>query len=341
MAFYFLYHNVIAESCFPIGNLKLTLRKGLWMMKKLINLQLMAEGGASAAAPGAEGGAATGVEGAFPVAQTGEDLSQVVYGKANVQDVANPNDAKTTDSIDPAERMKQFDNLIKKGGEYANEFNKRTQSIIDKRFKEMKTLEETLKSHDSIMGLLAAKYGVDATDAKALEKAINDDTSLFEEAAYKEGLSAEQYRQKLQLEQENARLKAAQEEAQRNAGAEQIYAKWLAQADEVKAKYGVDFDMASEMENPEFTQLLGAGIDFEAAYKTIHFDDMLNGAMAVTAQNVSQAMVNNIQSRSRRPAENGTQSANSTIFKADPSKWTDSDMDEVIKRVAGGADIAL
>lgn len=310
-------------------------------MKKLINLQLMAEGGASAAAPGAEGGAATGVEGASPVAQKGEDLSQVVYGKANVQDVANPNDANTTDSIDPADKMKQFDNMIKKGGEYADEFNKRTQAIIDKRFKEMKTLEETLKSHDSIMGLLAAKYGVDATDAKALEKAINDDTSLFEEAAFKEGLSAEQYRQKLQLEQENARLKAAQEEAQRTAGAEQIYAKWLAEADEVKAKYGVDFDMASEMENPQFTQLLGAGIDFEAAYKTIHFDDMLNGAMAVTAQNVSQAMVNNIQSRSRRPVENGTQSASSTIFKADPSKWTDSDMDEVIKRVAGGADIAL
>ena len=314
-------------------------------MKKLINLQLMAEGGASAAAPAAEGGAATGVAqgaGDPPVSQKGEDLSQVVYGKSKLQDVANPtNDANATDSIDPADKMKQFDNMIKKGGQYADEFNKRTQSIIDKRFKETKSLEETLKSHDSIMGLLAARYGVDATDIKALEKALNDDTSLFEEAAFKEGLSAEQYRQKLQLEQENARLRAAQEEAQQNARVDQIYAKWLSDAEEVKSKYGLDFDLQTELDNPQFTQLLGSGVDFEAAYKTIHFDDMLNGAMALTAQNVSQAMVNNIQSRSRRPAENGTQSASSTIFKADPSKFTNADLDEIRRRVAAGEEIIL
>ena len=162
-----------------------------------------------------------------------------------------------------------------------------------------------------------------------------------EEAAFKEGLSPEQYRHKLQLEQENARLREAQEEAERQAGAEQIYAQWLNDAEAVKAKYGVDFDMATEMENPQFTQLLGSGIPFEAAYKTVHFDDMLNGAMALTAQNVSKAMVNNIQSRSRRPAENGTQSATNTIVKADPSKFTDADFNEIRRRVAAGEEIRL
>ncbi len=302
----------------------------------------MAEGGAGTAAPSAEGGAATGVQGDSPVSQKGEDLSKVVYGKSSNQEVANPtNDTKTTDSINPADRQKQFAEMIKKGGEWHEEFNKYSQDMINKRFKETKNLEKTLESHNAILGLLAAKYGVDVSDTKALEKAINDDNSLFEEAAFKEGLSAEQYRQKLQLEQENARLKAAQEEAERNAGAEQIYAKWLSDSEAVKAKYGVDFDLAAEMENPQFTQLLGSGVDFEAAYKTIHFDDMLNGAMALTAQNVSQAMVNNIQSRSRRPAENGTQSASSTIFKADPSKFTNADLDEIARRVAAGEEIYL
>ncbi len=305
----------------------------------------MAEGGAGTAAQAAEGGAATGVAqgaGDSPVSQKGEDLSQVIYGKAIKQEVANPtNDANATNSIDPAERQKAFDNMIKKGGEYAEEFNKRTQAIIDKRFKETKNLEETLKSHDSIMGLLAAKYGVDVSDTKALEEALNNDTSLFEEAAFKEGLSPEQYRHKLQLEQENARLKDAQEEAERQTRVEQIYAQWLNDAEEVKAKYGVDFDMATEMENPQFTQLLGSGIPFEAAYKTVHFDDMLNGAMAITAQNVSKAMVNNIQSRSRRPAENGTQSATNTIVKADPRKFTVADFNEIRRRVAAGEEIRL
>jgi hypothetical protein len=311
-------------------------------MKKIINLQLMADGGAGASAAGADGGAATGVQGAPPVAQ-GEDLSNVVYGKSIGEGVANlDHDVSSTNDITPAERQKNFDEMIKKGGEYAEEFNKRTQDIINKRFKETKNLEETLKSHESILGLLAAKYGVDVSDTKALEEALNNDTSLFEEAAFKEGLSPEQYRHKLQLEQENKRLKEAQEQLEIQQGSEQIYANWLREADELVNKYGItDFDMALEMENPQFTQLLSSGVPFEAAYLTIHFDDILGGAMAATAQNVSQAMVNNIQSRSRRPAENGTLSASSTIFKADPSKFTNKDLDEIKRRVAAGEQIAF
>lgn len=311
-------------------------------MKHKMYLQLLADGGAGASTGAADGGAATGGEGAFPVAQKGEDLSNVVYGKSNNQEVANPNDIKTTTDVNKADRQKQFAEMIKKGGEWHDEFDKYSQDIINKRFKETKNLEKTLESHNAIMGLLAAKYGVDATDAKALEKALNDDTSMFEDAAFKEGLTPEQYRQKLQLEQENARLKAAQEEAERNVHAEQIYAGWLKDADAMVEKYGLqNFDLALELENPTFTQLLSNGVDFEAAYKTIHFDEMVNGAMAQTASKVSEAMVNNIQSRSRRPAENGTESASSTIFKADPSKFTNADLDEIRRRVAAGEEIAL
>ena len=315
-------------------------------MKNLMNLQLMADGGAGTAASGADGGAATGVAdnaGVPPVAQEGGDLSNVVYGKSSEQDLANPaKDVGTTNNVKPADKQKLFDAMIRDGGEYQEEFNKRFQDAFNKRFKDHKALEETVKRHDSIMGLLAARYGVDATDAAAIEKAISDDNALIEEAAFKEGLNVDQYRAKLQLEQDNARMKAALEEREQQQGVQQIYAEWLKEADELVAKYGIqNFDMATEMENPQFTQLLSSGIPFEAAYKTIHFDDMLNGAMAVAAQNVSQAMVNNIQSRNRRPAENGTQSASSTIFKADPSKFTNQDLDEIRRRVAAGEEIYL
>jgi hypothetical protein len=63
--------------------------------------------------------------------------------------------------------------------------------------------------------------------------------------------------------------------------------------------------------------------------------------MAQTAQSVSKAMVNNIQSRASRPAENGTQSASNTIVKADPSKFTDADFNEIRRRVAAGEEIRL
>lgn len=320
-------------------------------MKKFINLQLFADGGAGAGtgasagmgSAGSEGsGAATGVQGDSPVSQAGEDLSDVQYGVSINQEVANPNDdVETTNDIKPADRKKAFENMIKKGGEWHEEFNEFSQNMINKRFKETKGLQEQLKSQETIMQTLAAKYGVDASDTAALSKAIEADNSMWEEAAYKEGLSVEQYKQKIALEQENARLKAAQEEAEANAGAEQIYAQWLADRDVVSQKYGIDIDLAVEMENPEFTQLLGSGIPFEAAYKTVHFDEMLGGAMAHTAQSVKTAMVNNMQARNRRPAENGTQSASSKMFKSDPSKLTDADVNEVIKRVARGAEISF
>lgn len=317
-------------------------------MKRKINLQLFGEGGAGAStgagATGSEGsGAVTGVTGDSPVSQsTGEDLSDVVYGVSNNQEVATPNNVETTEDIDPAERQKMFDEMIKKGGEYADAFNKRTQDIINKRFKETKGLEEQLKSQESIIQTLAAKYGVDAKDIAGINKAIDEDTSMWEDAAFKEGLTVEQYRNKLALEQENARLKAERDEAEAEEGANRIYNQWIIDSESLISKYGLqNFDLREELANPEFEQLLRNGISLEAAYKTIHFDDMVNGAMAYTAQNVSKAMVNNIQARGRRPVENGASSASSKVFKADPNQLSNQDIDEVIKRVARGADISF
>lgn len=300
-----------------------------------MNLQLFAEGGASAGATGE--GASTGVNGDSPVSR-GDDLSKVVYGKSN-QAVAEP----TTDDVSvPEDKTKAFDELIKKGGQYAEEFNKRTQSIIDKRFKDVKNMQSTLDSHSEIMDTLAAKYGVDASDIKALKKAIDNDTSMYEEAAFKEGLSVDQYKEKLALQKENARLKAAEEEAVRNQHAQDIYAKWLSDADEMVAKYNIqNFDLAKEMENEDFTRLLGNGTSFEAAYKAIHFDEMLGGAMAQTAANVERDLANRVASRHSRPSENSIESSNATVFKSDVNKFTDADIDEIIRRVRRGEQISL
>jgi restriction endonuclease len=71
---------------------------------------------------------------------------------------------------------------------------------------------------------------------------------MWEEAAYKEGLTVEQYRNKLALEQENARLKEAEEARAAQEGAEKIYAQWLSDADALKQKYGIDFDFATELD---------------------------------------------------------------------------------------------
>ena len=319
-------------------------------MKHKFNLQLLADGGgASTGASTSEGtgessGAVTGGMRDVPGSQGEDDLSNIEFGVSmQSQEVAQPEvkGDNTTKTPTEAELQQTFDEMIKKGGQWHDQFDKRTQDILNKHFKETKKLEKTLESHNEILGVLAAKYGLDASDSEGILKAVNADDSLFEAAAFEEGLTTEQYRNKLKLEQENKALKAAQEEAARNTNAEQIYAGWLKDADAVSKKYGVDIDLAAEIENPDFTNLLSNGISFEAAFKTVHFDDIVNGAMATTASQVEKAIVNNITSRQARPAENGTQSASGKIFKSDPSQLTDAELDECIRRVARGAQISF
>lgn len=319
-------------------------------MKHKIYLQLLADGGgASTGASTSEGtsessGAVTGGMRDVPGSQGENDLSNIEFGVSmQSQEVAQPevNGDNTTKTPTEAELQHAFDEMIKKGGQWHDQFDKRTQDILNKRFKETKKLEKTLESHNEILGVLAAKYGLDASDSEGILKAVNEDDSLFESAAFEQGLTTEQYRNKLKLEQENKALREAQEEAARNTNAEQIYAGWLKDADAVSKKYGIDIDLAAEIENPDFTNLLSNGISFEAAFKTVHFDDIVNGAMATTASQVEKAIVNNITSRQARPAENGTQSASGKIFKSDASQLTDAELDECIRRVARGAQISF
>lgn len=311
-------------------------------MKHKIVLQLFADGGAGASAAGSEGagtGVAANVAGDSPVSQQGGDLQNVVYGKSN-PDLTQPEGADKS-TMSPEDKQKYFENMIKKGGEYHDQFSKYFQAEFNRRHKESKGLEEQLKSYDPIMQTLSAKYGVDASDIKGLTKALENDNSLFEEAAFKEGLSPEQYRQKLTLERENAELKAAVEKREAEERSNQIYKQWQDDALALGQKYGREIDLAAECENPEFTNLLANGVQFEAAYNAIHIDEMLNGAMAATAANVEQALVNKVTSRAQRPSENGIESSSTKVFKADVDKFTDADMKEIRRRVEAGAKIAL
>lgn len=319
----------------------MTLRKGTMDMKRKLYLQLFGEGGgapAGAAAGGEAGGTATtGVDGDGPGSQ-GEDLSKVVYGKST-QTVAEPQGETT---VTPEEKTKAFEDMIKKGGEYAEEFQKRTQDIINKRFKETKQLQEQLNSHNPIMDMLAHKYGLKSDDAEGIMKALDNDTTMYEQAAFDEGLTVEQYREREQLRRENAQLKAAEDEMKARENSQRIYANWLKEAEEFASKYAIkDFNLEAETQNPEFTRLLANGVGIEAAYKAIHFDEMLGGAMATTADNVSKALANRVATRASRPSENGIDSPGNSIFKSDVSKLTDADLAEICRRVKGGEKITF
>lgn len=293
-------------------------------MNKLFYLQLFADGGAGAGSDGSTGGAA---EGASP--------ENIIYGKQ--VDLAS-HEGETTEPT--RDLSAEFENLIK--GEYKDAFTKRTQSIINQRFKETKSMQKALDSHIPLLSKLADRYGVDPADLGALEAALDNDTHYLEQEALEQGLTVKQLQAMKAMERENAQLRAAHEERQRQEQGEQIYARWLQEAESLKEKYGLeDFDMEAEAQNEEFARLLESGVSLESAYKAIHFDDMLGGAMAKTAATVKQGMANKIASRASRPSENGTMSRNAATFKTDVNSLTGKDISEIFKRVERGEEISF
>lgn len=312
------------------------------MKTRLLQIDLQMFDGAAGAAAAAP--VATGVNtGAAPQAAAGEQAETgkevVIYGKPPEE--LNPENQPATgegEELSPEEREAAFEELIK--GEYKDLYDNRVQSIISRRLGDVKGLEKQVQSATEIMELMSLKYGVDATDAAALKKAIEEDDSYWEEAAERENLSVEQYKRLKKMEAENATLRRAREEAERNSQKEQIFAKWTAEAEGVKNFYP-GFDLNEELQNEQFWRLLGAGIDMRTTYETIHHNEILTGAMSYTAKQVAKKQADAIKSGHMRPSENGISSRAAVTVKTDPSKLTHDDFLAIKRRVQAGETIAF
>lgn len=308
-----------------------------------MNLQLFAEGGA---ATGGEGGAeGTGVSAPAAGVQTKgakNPLANVVYGKQPVDTAPaaevqtdNQNAEKPVQTVD---RHAEFEAMIK--GDYKEAYDKRVQDTIQKRLKGAKETSDKYEAMLPLMDMMAAKYGVDASDPAAIIKAIEADDDFFERAAAEQGMDAKAFRRMAKLQQENTRIKAQQAEQAKQAQLNQQYAVWEQQAQQAKQLYP-NLDLNVESQNPQFRQLLFAGIDVGTAYMVVHKDEVVGGAMQYATQQAKQQVANSIAASGKRPAENGMQAQGSVIVKSDPSKWTKADRAEVAKRVARGERIEL
>ncbi|HKM28316.1 MAG TPA: hypothetical protein VJY37_01390 [Anaerovoracaceae bacterium] len=265
---------------------------------------------------------------------------QVVYGKVEKEQPEKDPDA--TDTTDPEARNTEFERLIQ--GDYKDIYEKKFQEVFNKRFKDYKTLQKQTEDAKPLIDLLGPKYGVSDGDLSKLAKAIEQDSSMWEEAAFEQGLTVEQYKHMKQLEKESQAFREMQQQAEQERGAEETYNRWLQQSEQLRTLYPT-FELEAEIRNPatgqKFMDVLAATNDVKVAFQAIHFDEILPSAMQVTAQKVKEATVSNIKSRNQRPRENGINSSNAVVIKNDPSKWSDADIDEVIRRVEAGEKIRL
>ena len=296
----------------------------------MLNLQLFAEGAG-------DGGTAEGqgVTEAAALPQTkgakSNPLANVKYG---IQEEAAP--AAEVQQTATPDREAEIENLIK--GEYKDQYDARVQDTIQKRLKGSKETVDKYNALTPTLELLAKKYGVDAADIEALNKAIQEDDSYYEEEALEKGLTVQQLKEIRKMERENADLKAKMKEAQRQEQGKKLYAAWMQQAEAAKMVYP-SFDMKAEMNNPKFVDLLRSNIDVRTAYEVLHKDEIIPAAMQFTAQAMESKIAKKIASNGARPTENGMSSQSAAVVKSDVSQLSKADRAEIIRRVQRGEKI--
>lgn len=305
---------------------------------KALELQLFADGGAAStgdAAPAADNAAEGGAD---PEAT---DSAAEGSGSENGEGEAGEEAKKPS----PAERRKAFGQMM--SGEYKDLADEMMQNAVQ-------IAAQNLEASPEMRGLLEAiaeKYGTDATDLTALTDAIRNgvvkDDAYFERIAMEKGISVRTAREMDKLETQNKRLTAQQQAAQQmqKAAAErariaQIQAQWDAEAEALKAKYP-EFDREEVLANPDVEKMMRAGCSMEAAYRAAYFDRLMARQTAATAQQTEQGVLNRVQQRASRPAENGTRPGGAVQTHLDVEHMSRKDREALEKRVLRGEIITL
>lgn len=309
-------------------------------LSSLFDIQLFGEG-----AGGGDGGTGAGAAGATPAGQTAaapvqpqkgvksNPLADVKYGK---QEEAVPAAGEQTVQAD--DRKAKFEALIK--GEYKDLYDERIQDTIQKRLKGQAEIVGKYNSLSPVLDLLESKYGVNAGDAEALAKAIEEDESFYEDEALERGLTVAQVKEIRKMQRENAQLKAQMERVNTKEQADRLYAAWMEQSEQVKQIYP-SFDLQTELQNEQFRALLRSNVPIQTAFEVLHKDEIIPAAMNVTAKKIQEKTANDIRSGQRRPAEGAMGGRSAVVTKSDVSQLTKADRAEINRRVARGEKIVF
>ena len=249
---------------------------------------------------------------------------------------------EATEQAAAAETRASFEDLIK--GEYKEDYDKAVQKIVRQRFSKAKANEEKLGKIAPIMSALAAKYGCDAEDIDGIAQFVSDDDELYEEAAYKAGLTVDQYKRISVIEAENQRLRAERERNEQRRAANEWYEQKLQEAEQLKAEFP-DFNLDEMMKDERFVNLIHPqnpyAVPIREAYLAMSMDKILPGAMEQTAKAVAKKTADTIRQRGARPLEGGMSGQASLKAHTDVSKLTDAEIADYVRRANRGERITF
>lgn len=274
--------------------------------RKWWTIQMFADGGEGAAAPGS-------TEGETPAAEAEQSAEKA-----------------------------SFDDLLK-DADYKKAFDNRVRSAVRNRFK---AVDEEKAALQPMYEALCRKYSIDVSDPdnidlKALAAAVSADDDLFEKEAAEMGVTVEGLRKIRTAERQMREVDRARKEEQ----SRQAWQALQTESEQLKHVYP-SFDMEKEFNDPQFGKLVaslqanGFTAPLRTAFESVHRDELMSGAMQYAAQRTKQQIANGIQSGSVRPNEAGA--AQTAVQAAiDPSKLTRKQIADIRERAMRGEKITF
>lgn len=122
----------------------------------------------------------------------------------------------------------------------------------------------------------------------------------------------------------------AERDAEDETGRRADYETLLRTAAEAKRSYP-GFDLREELKSPEFAGMVLRGVDAKRAYEAVHYDELLQEAMAYGVQRTAEKLA--AARISARPAENGGEGQSASVARLDPRSLTRQQREELRRRV--------
>lgn len=258
---------------------------------------------------------------------------EVAYGLDTEESDNSASESESQEEISPEE---EFAELVGKNGRFHELYGKAVSDAINNRFKNQSSAQERVDSYEDALAPIMRHYGLERGDIEGLTEAINSDDDWIEDAAREKGITPDQYRENLRLQEELEKNQRALSEYKAEAKKAEQMTAWNAEADELRESFP-NFDLEQEMSyNPKFTDLIENGISVVDAFVATHTQDILKGLAEESTRSAKQDVVNQIQQRQSRPAENGLKHQPAVARKVNPSEFTNDDMDKILKEVESG-----
>ncbi len=259
-------------------------------------------------------------------------------------------------------KAEAFNRLIT--GEYRDEYVKRTQQMIDTRFKQSKELESRYNALCSVLDALGQRRGANAAEGTSpmqLTESLQasgrmqqaqpltaDDQPTADDAqpgaAADPGSTVPEGDQAPQ-EPADPRIYQRGKDPDTDRRVDLTTGRWAREAWQLKNLHP-EFDMAAELQSPSaglFFGMLNKGIPMQTAWQALHMDELMRNAITYAVQNTRQRTMESIRARGLRPEEAaaGTPAAAAQILRADPAQWNPDEMNSAIQQARMGKKIYL